>query len=735
MTRSSTSSETTPPESTELRDVPGVVAQIADQSASREEFLQRLAGQLGEWLSAALVAVQDVDWDQPRMLVSNPEIADGIDRQQVRHLLEGALQSVASTEVATVANGGIVMAGQPVRSCSGFTAELLPAPGRCSVLVVQDDHFQVRDRLPAMRLMAACVAAVQQTRFMADASKDSSTNKVQQELTRTEQARTDEAGNELDRLAAVRASLRRFHETLDPTATAYRIASELPRLLPCERAVVLLATSRGRRRKYRVKAISGSAVVDKRSPLVRSLNRLASKVAVMGTPMVLPPTNSSDAESIALDSPSQGTATGLADIEVLENAQPQESLGLVCDALPPQIQEPLEEYLDESGVLSAMVIPVPQHRENTSDNFSDERASSDSAMPLAMIILETFTGDVCTRVSPAALEVAQEASVALTNATRYDDVFALPLRRPLAGMSRSAIRNWAVAIVVCLVGLSAAAWLIRVDHTIIATGTARPVERQAIFASVDGVVDSIEVHDGDRVANGDALLQLENPDVQRESQSLTGQLATATAKLASLRALQLAGNDDPREAAQNTIEQRTLQNEIETLGRRLEINQKMRSDLIVRAPIDGILVGWRLHEKLRSRPVSRGDRLFAVIQPDGEWELDLKLPESRGGEVMQRHLAGDVLPIRFAIETRPTESFEATVESVGGIARRRADGTNVVDVVGKIPAGALQGIDSDGFRGDVDVTAKIVCGQRRLIDSWSEELLAWVYRNVVFRFQ
>jgi hypothetical protein len=704
------------------------VGALAERSQSRDEFLQLLGGEIGQWLSAALVAIDDAGWDQARMLVQDESIAAGINRDELRDRLASAGASVSSVKISVQTDAQLVMAGQPTESCVSLTAEICPAPHRCSVAVIQGERPDSVTMLPAMKLLNECVSAVRQTRFgssaTATATATAAGTQASSEIADTPRNR---GVNQLDQLAAVRQSLRRFHQSLDPTATAYQIASELPRLLPCERAVVLIATTRGRRRRYKVRAISGSSVVDHRSPLVRTINRLADTVAVMNDAVILPPMNADSNDDRAGIS---GAVDG--------------------DYLPPQILEPLEEYLDESGVLSVAILPVYENSLNSTNSSHNASSASDNAdgettprsisskidaMPLAIILLETFSGEPPTQITPAMREIGLEASVAMTNAMRYDDVFALPLRRPLAGLSRRAIRNWTVVLAFLSVGLAAASYFIRVDHHVVATGVARPTERRAVFASVDGIVQSIEVKDGDRISAGEPLIRLENAEIQRESQSLSGQLVTATAKLASLRSMQLAGGDDPREAAQNVIEQRTLESEIRMIGDRMKVNESMRSDLVIRAPIDGVIVGWRLNEKLQSRPIARGDRLLAVIAPDGDWELDLRLDETKAGEVMQRFHNGETLPVNFAIQTRPTETMAAAVQSMGGIARRGTDGINVVDVVAVIDPQSLAAFQIGDFRGDADVTAKIVCGQRRLIASWSEGLVAWFHRDILFRFQ
>lgn len=708
--------ESEPARASDTADVRGTIDVLSQKAENRDEFLQLLGGQLGQWLSAALVAIQDAQWDQARMLVHDEAIAAGIDRTELTERLSSAGVAVSSTKMTCRSDAQLVMAGQPTQTHVGLCAELLPAPQRCSVVIVRDKQNESSSLLPAMKLLNECIGAVRESRFGSSnpplpSTAHSTAPESKQTPSSDELAPMEPASNRLDQLAAVRQSLRRFHKTLDPTATAYQIASELPRLLPCERAVVLTTPQRGRRRKYKVTAISGSAVVDKRSPLVRTMNRLADTVAVMDTALILPATE-----------PTSNEIAG----------------ACIGNSLPPQVVEPLEDYLDESGVLSVVVLPV--HENESHDDADDPTtevavASTTRSTPIAIILLETFSGEPSTRVTPAMQEVCLEASTALTNAMRYDDVFALPLRRPLAGLSRRAIRNWAMALTILLVGLAAAAFFVRVDHHVVATGVARPSERRAVFATFDGIVQSIEVQDGDRVSTGEPLIRLESSEIQRESQSLSGQLATATAKLASLRSMQLAGTDDPRESAQNIIEQRTLESELQTIRDRININESMRDDLTIRAPMDGVVVGWRLAEKLQSRPVTRGDRLLAMIAPDGNWELDLRLDETKAGEVMQRVQNGETLSVTFAVQTQPTDTMVAIVQRVGGIARRDSEGMNVVDVVADIDPGSLNFFQEEGFRGDADVTAKIVCGRRRVISSWSDELVAWFHRNVMFRFR
>lgn len=682
-----------------------LVEKIASESCDQADFLHRLAMHLGKTFSAAVVAVQDASFPQPRMLVRNDSVAAALDRDRLKEQINAVSPSVASFEIEW--NHSPQRDGVAVSRSTALGVELLPAPQFAKMLIIQGSKLSAGEVLTAMKFIGDIAVAARQTMVAEEAESEDQLSSGQ--TLSVPDAGPRSIANAFDSSQCIRSALRAFHTDLDPTATAYRIASELPRLLPCERAVVVLAKSPGARRpRFRVAAISGSSVIDRRAPLVRSMNELADAVSVLKRPIILPPSADSDSVDPA--------------------------------ALSPQLVPPLETYLDESGVLSVTMIPLFEFAASTAaaagatsseDSDDDAREKQHrSSMPVAMLMLETFSGEPATSITPAMIEIAEESSSAISNANRYASVFALPVRRPAAAATRRATQNWIWAGMTLLATALMAGWFIRVDHHVVATGLARPAIRQAIFAEIDGVVDELMVKDGDTVRRGDVLIQLDNAELTREAEALSGQLITATQKLSSIRAMLLAATNDARDSAQSILEQQTLENQIESLNKRFEINREMKGMLSVRAPFGGQVVGWRLDERLKDRPVARGDRLLAVVQLDGPWELDLKLEETRVGEVIDRYAAGQKLPVHFAIETRPTETFEARLSEIGGVARKRSDGRNMVDLVAEIET-----IPQDGFRGDAQVTAKIVCGRRRYWSSAMDDVVAWFHRNVLFRFR
>lgn len=764
------------------------VQKLVAASPDRLDQLTGLAERLARQDRTGVVAVSGDEDAPPRWLVVDESLAAGLVRDEVRTLLTHASPNVrqvslrwkpaTSTEHpdhSTIAQTG------GTGSIRGLLVELLPAPSRASLLwipasAVSDDKRDAAmaatdreglgrskgsDRLiVSAGYLEALAARYRETvRPELAAATDRRVTPAPPVRPEPSPATGDSSNAPSSMSLSVRSALRQFHRELDPKATAYHIASELPRLASCDRAIVLLAQKRlFRSTRYRVAAVSGVAVVDRRGPLIRSIERLAAAVAVFREPWVYPLSGTTGPDS--------------------------DSDPTFADTIAPQVAGPLEDYLDASSASSVAVLPLLDRAPEVDaaglaiDSEPEERQSrrsrnTEQPIPIGLLFLESFGAPLSVEQTGVRLdspighrhqlieEAVREAEVAVRNSIKHDAVFALPLRRPLAGITRRALRAWSWSALFLMSLAMVLGWWIKVDHEVMATGVARPVSRRAVFAAVDGVVTHLHVRDGDRVSAGDPLVALESPEIRREAEVLDGQLGVAIERLSSLKTLQASSQSGDASAARDALEQRALVAEIETLRRRIQMNQQRRNELTVRAPIEGVVVAWRIEERLRDRPVARGDRLLVVMDPDGPWELDLELEERRAGDVLNQYSEGRRLPIRFVIAGHPAETWHAELDSISGVARCRDDGIHVLDVTAvmnpsdvvsvrqtvgpgsRATESKLSATESERaaavsrrlFRGDDDVTARIDCGRARLIDSWSRDLVAWFQRHVLFRFR
>ena len=87
---------------------------------------------------------------------------------------------------------------------------------------------------------------------------------------------------------------------------------------------------------------------------------------------------------------------------------------------------------------------------------------------------------------------------------------------------------------------------------------------------------------------------------------------------------------------------------LQVSGKLAELNQKLISfdaqlalykqkelELAVKSPMKGEVLTWDLQERLIDRPVSKGQILMRVADPDGPWQLELNMPENHIGPVVE----------------------------------------------------------------------------------------------------
>ncbi|MDA7906637.1 hypothetical protein N9B43_07020, partial [Mariniblastus sp.] len=115
-----------------------------------------------------------------------------------------------------------------------------------------------------------------------------------------------------------------IHQSLDTQDVAYAIANEGRRFLDCDRVSVAI----GRDRQCRVNAVSGLDTIERRATQVKQLSQLASLVIRTHEPLWY-----------------SGTS----------------------DSLPPQIREPLHEYVDRSHTKMLAILPLFCERSQPSD--------------------------------------------------------------------------------------------------------------------------------------------------------------------------------------------------------------------------------------------------------------------------------------------------------------------------------------------------------------------------------
>jgi len=422
---------------------------------------------------------------------------------------------------------------------------------------------------------------------------------------------------------------RASHESLDLAETAYIVANEGRRLIGCDR--VSVAIKRGG--KCRVQAISGQDTIENRSNIVAALNKLATRVVAAGEPLW-----------------HDGTT----------------------EDLPPQIEEALEDYVDQSYGRSIAVLPLRQPK-RVADQAQGaagqiDRDGSHRGEVIGALIVEQIESDVPPEVFRARVDLVYEHGTrAIANSLTHSGLFLMPLWRTLGKMmwlfnQRTLPKTIGVATLVG--GLLAALYFVPLELELEAEGTIEPDVHREVFAPIDGEVMEVLTDHGKTVVAGDPIVRLRNPKLELEMTELLGQIQTTTAELSRVQGeMSDRRNIEPNERKQKQGEELEFKVRLESLQKKLVLQQFRMDQLVIHAPIDGTVVTWDVEKTLRSRPVMTGQVLMEIADMTKPMHLELKMPDKRMSHLDRRILEVDKpdLPVTYILATDPDTPLQAVL--------------------------------------------------------------------------
>lgn len=228
-------------------------------------------------------------------------------------------------------------------------------------------------------------------------------------------------------------------------------------------------------------------------------------------------------------------------------------------------------------------------------------------------------------------------------------------------VSTQTARILAAAVVAIIVVPFLLPWTYRArgDFTVEASPPA-PVRTQ-----VAGILDRVILTEGDTVAVGDPIAILWNPELEAAWLK-----RDAEARRLLVRKARAEAVGDLAAAARSDAMLSEVNDELAVLGAR-------REQLLVRAPIAGILLGYRLEER-HGEMLRDGDELTAIASFTGRLAR-ISVPLKQAGELQVGQTA------KLRLRTRPNVQFRSTVASVAPAAE---EGT--VEAIVYFPTGAWQ---------------------------------------------
>ena len=155
-------------------------------------------------------------------------------------------------------------------------------------------------------------------------------------------------------------------------------------------------------------------------------------------------------------------------------------------------------------------------------------------------------------------------------------------------------------------------------------GDIRPTESQHVFAQSEGIVEELLFTVGQPVNKGQLLVSLKNPELATEIAELEGRLRESEKQLEASTIQRVTRSFESEQEERELIRQAvSTEARITGLREQLSMLREREQQLQVLSPIDGQVVTWDSDQRLKGRPVGRGDRLFTIALPEGAWEIEL----------------------------------------------------------------------------------------------------------------
>lgn len=555
-----------------------------------------------------------------------------------------------------------------------FDSELLAGPNQCLLLpVCRGDQ-----RVGVLQLLTSGIAWGEDPRSQRSAAMEIA-DCIERYLKRVEE-QTIAINPEAFQTTFCEFS-HKLHQTLDPQQVAVTAVNETCARLGCERA--WLFEQRGQR--WVINAVSGQKQVRQLSPQVRSLTKLVNSVASRKSRFLF-------------------TGTDL--------------------ELPASVTNRLMDYLHESGVQMLLLEPLIAPHPDTNE------VPSPSVHVSGILVCEQFQDNLPAPGMMRHIEAwSQQIALAVRNSRRHHRLLLLPgmqfLSQAYDGI-KSSRPLIALACVLMLALLITGMTCTQQELQVSSRGHLMPVLQRRVFTPLEGDIVEVFVSEAEVVTQGQPLLRIRSTALELNELTLTSQLQERIQNRDALRAgLRTALAERERnESARVQAQIESLSIDINSLKQRLELLAQEQSKLVILSPINGTVTTSQPRMKLLNRPVQRGETLLEVMDQTGPWRIELKIPESRAGHVLQQFASQAETSVKFRTSSHPEQVQHTRVSAIGDRTSLSSDFGTVVNAYCEI------GPDSvPDQRIGADVTAQIRCGPRNLLFIYFGELWEFLQRG------
>ncbi|MDA7949877.1 MAG: HlyD family efflux transporter periplasmic adaptor subunit [Pirellulaceae bacterium] len=464
--------------------------------------------------------------------------------------------------------------------------------------------------------------------------------------------------------------IRQVHQSLDWKKTAYTVVNEGRHLTNVDR--VSLLNIRGS--KVEVVATSGIDQIQPRSQTNIALTKLVSSVSQTLKPFHYEEPSPSANESIA--------------------------------PLPPQLEAPLQHYLDLSHTKALRIEPLFYREGNTS---SQEHPKKKKKHLVGLLLFERLKqGTFAPKDRNLIASAVEHSTLALGNAKEHSHLFLLPLWKKLGVIRKELPQSRTTTLFLIFFATLATLFCIPADFKMFAKGELQPVVGQQVFSPYEGLVEEVFVEHGQKVKAGQPLAQLYNANFDLQTNKLEGDLRNVQEKIFAHEQKFNHQKLSQQEELQVSGNLTQLRQEEENILRQQHLQQLKQKQLTIHSPLDGQITTWQVKKQLTQRPVQQGQTLMKIVQATGQWQLELQVPERRLKHLLA-HQKKEKLTVHFTLATLPGESFYGTVTQIDTTTTRTPEGKQFVPVYVAVEREKIPDL-----RPSASVSAQILCGRQSL---------------------
>ncbi len=481
---------------------------------------------------------------------------------------------------------------------------------------------------------------------------------------------------------------------------AFTIVNELRDLLRCDR--VTLVDRRGDR--FRVMAVSGQPTFDKRSSTIRQMERL-SRVS----------------------------------------ARSERSYWSTSDELPPQIAEPISQYITETRCRAVATIPLFHSRLHP--NPTDQQKLSElvneanirDKKNIGVLLLETMDSMPDeSHIESILQRVMGGLTDFIATSKQHYNLIGMPIWLQLTWLTElftGRTKRKAIAIMTAAILVLAALFMIPGEMRIRCEGVLNPRDVSLVFPRAESIIEKILVRDGERVQQGQVLVRLQCVAMRTELYEAESELIEVEERFhrlmrkLSFEDIESDSEDSSGIEESEHIDLATAREQMKPLRARVEVlAAELAKVETITSPIEGTVYAWNIEQRLTGRPVNPGERLFNIAADGSPLVLELEADNYRYGYVTRAQREAKqqsrTLVVDYQLASDSSRQWNANIYEVAP-ATDLNSAEDAILPIKALPVDSTEELLAAGAKPGTSVTAMIHCGRAPLIQCKLYSFFDW----------